>query len=80
MRAFDADDARGIFDQLVPVEASKGGRDFVFTVERVTGGSVLGRVVERTDTHLGLLIEDPPHNRSARVAWDDIVRITINVE
>ena len=77
MMAFGADDAQRIFEQLASVEAAKAGRDFIYTIERVDGRIVTGQVVERTDEHLGLVIEDPPHNRSENVAWDDIRRVSI---
>lgn len=80
MQTFPPDDAQRLFEQLTPVAAAKGGRDFVYKITRPDGSSVTGQVVERTSEHLGLLIEDPPHNRSENVAWDDILEIRITVE
>jgi hypothetical protein len=76
MRPIDADDAQRIFEQLGPVEAAKAGRDFIYTIDKVSGGTVTGQVVERAESHLALLVEEAPSNRSENVRWDDIARIT----
>ncbi len=74
---FAPDDAQRVFEHLANVEASKAGRDFVFTIKKPDGSSVTGRVVARDGGHLDVLVEDHLGNRAEQVAWDSIESITV---
>lgn len=74
---FAPDDAQRVFEVLANVQAAKAGRDFVFTIQKIEGGSVTGQVVDRGGDELGLLVEDDLGNRAEKVAWGNIESITI---
>jgi hypothetical protein len=74
---FDPDDAQRLFELLANVEAAKAGRDFLYTIEKADGNSITGRVVERDDVGLGLLVESELGNLAESVAWDNIESIKV---
>ena len=74
---FAPDDAQRIFEHLANVEATKPGRDFVYTIEKTDGSEVTGQVVARDQGQLDLVAQDHLGNRAEQVEWDEIERIGI---
>ena len=77
---FASDDAQRVFECLANVEASKAGRDFIYTIKKADGSSVTGQLVARDGGQVDILVEDHLGNRAEQVAWDGIESITITSE